>query len=144
MSGLEKEKRLLKCLSKQAPTVCQSETQEPLLSLMKSIALSVLLMIVEVWKNRVFRSLQVNQHSLDLFLHRGSFLLSSSSSSALRVSSMERFEAKGVFMVNGINMVEDKFESLMNVAQVVFVALLNDSFGMLELFTKSDSREANS
>lgn len=96
MSGLEKEKRLLKCLSKQAPTVCQSETQEPLLSLMKSIALSVLLMIVEVWKNRVFRSLQVNQHSLDLFLHRGSFLLSSSSSSALRVSSMERFEAKGV------------------------------------------------
>lgn len=47
-------------------------------------------------------------------------------------------------MVNGINMVEDKFESLMNVAQVVFVALLNDSFGMLELFTKSDSREANS
>jgi hypothetical protein len=49
---------------------CRLEDQELDESFKKSMALRLLLMIVEVWKNLVLRSLQVSQVSLDLFRQR--------------------------------------------------------------------------
>jgi hypothetical protein len=66
--GEDEVKTFLKCEVKQFPISFLSEDQEPEGSFKKSIALRLLLIIVEVWKNLVLRSLQTSQFSLDLFL----------------------------------------------------------------------------
>ena len=70
--GTEEVKTLLKSVVKQFPISCRLEDQELEGSFKKSIAFLRLLIIVDVWKNLVFRSLQVSHVSLDLFPQRDS------------------------------------------------------------------------
>jgi hypothetical protein len=70
--GVKEVKTFLKWEVKQLPISCLSEHQAPYGNFRKSNAFLILLIIVEVWKNFVFKSLQVNHVSLNLFLQRDS------------------------------------------------------------------------
>jgi hypothetical protein len=90
IGGHEEVKRLEKWDTKEPPIAALSESQIPSSDFKKFMAFDLLLMMVEEWKNFVFRSLQVSQFSLDFDLQRISSFNKRSSSSVLRICSLEK------------------------------------------------------
>jgi hypothetical protein len=70
ISGDVEAKRLEKCETKEPPIYALSENQPHSLDCRKLMALDLLLITVEEWKNFVLRSEQVSQVSLDFCFQR--------------------------------------------------------------------------